>query len=283
MAVSHVHDACAHGDVDELRLALELPFASVSDAEEDEEVHYPPIHTLLRCFNTDEEARLACARMLIRQGASANACQYLVIDERHHGLCTALQLAARHGASRIMELLLDANADVNGRTGVGSTALAESVARAHLECVILLIARGADVSISWSFSSDDNLGPSPIPGTYTALGAAIRSNSGPRAPRIRRIIPILLRAGGWRNFPLELVPDRLANPAPGHGHRLPPTDIFFQRIEHLQRIVAAGSWPDYERNHRATLAATFAPKLPHRLPSELVSHVVTFWAHVGFY
>ena len=52
---------------------------------------------------------------------------------------------------------------------------------------------------------------------------------------------------------------------------------------YLQKIRAAGGFANYEKQHRAKLVAMLAPKFANVLPPELVSVVISFWAHVGFY
>ena len=51
---------------------------------------------------------------------------------------------------------------------------------------------------------------------------------------------------------------------------------------YIQKVIAAGSFQNYERDHLNALAATFLPKLP-RLPPELVRRVVEYAFHVGDY
>ena len=46
---------------------------------------------------------------------------------------------------------------------------------------------------------------------------------------------------------------------------------------------AAGGFRAYERNRLHALAAIFAPKLPRRLPPELVRRVVEYAFHAGDY
>ena len=55
------------------------------------------------------------------------------------------------------------------------------------------------------------------------------------------------------------------------------------RSPYLQKIRAAGGFANYEKQHRAKLVAMLAPKFANVLPPELVSVVISFWAHVGFY
>ena len=55
------------------------------------------------------------------------------------------------------------------------------------------------------------------------------------------------------------------------------------RSPYLRKIRAAGGFANYAKQHREKLVATFAPKLGHLLPPELVSVVITFWAPVGLH
>ena len=48
------------------------------------------------------------------------------------------------------------------------------------------------------------------------------------------------------------------------------------------RIERAGSFANYQKQQRAKLMAMLAPKMSHLLPPELVSHVITFWGHLGW-
>jgi hypothetical protein len=48
------------------------------------------------------------------------------------------------------------------------------------------------------------------------------------------------------------------------------------------RISSAGSFANYQKQQRARLMAMLAPKMSHLLPPELVSHVITFWGHLGW-
>ncbi len=51
---------------------------------------------------------------------------------------------------------------------------------------------------------------------------------------------------------------------------------------YLARIEQAGSFANYQKQQRAKLMAMLAPKMDHLLPPELVSHVITFWGHLGW-
>ena len=80
--------------------------------------------------------------------------------------------------------------------------------------------------------------------------------------RQRRLYPILLRAGA-----------------------LPPESwVYYTHNEpYLQKVIAAGSFQNYERAHLNAIAATFVPKFSHLLPPELVRRVAEYAFHVGDY
>ena len=48
------------------------------------------------------------------------------------------------------------------------------------------------------------------------------------------------------------------------------------------RLSSAGSFANYQKQQLAKLMAMLAPKMSHLLPPELVSHVITFWGHLGW-
>jgi len=52
---------------------------------------------------------------------------------------------------------------------------------------------------------------------------------------------------------------------------------------YLAKVHAAGGWKKYERAHRMRLTKTFARVVFPRVPTEVVSHIVSLWAHVGYY
>ena len=51
---------------------------------------------------------------------------------------------------------------------------------------------------------------------------------------------------------------------------------------YLSRISSAGGFANYQKQQRAKLMAMLAPKMSHLLPPELVSHIITFWGHLGW-
>ena len=91
---------------------------------------------------------------------------------------------------------------------------------------------------------------------------------------LTRTYPYFLQAGAVIPTGDEL--DRFSAYRPGcYGHNQ-------LQDPYLQRVLSAGSFANYAKAHRARLLAILAPKFPH-LPKEMVSVVIDFWAHVGFY
>ena len=92
--------------------------------------------------------------------------------------------------------------------------------------------------------------------------------------RFRRTYPYFLQAGAVIPTGDEL--DRFSAYRPGcDGHNQ-------LQDPYLQKVLSAGSFTNYAKAHRASLLAILAPKFP-QLPKDMVSVVIDFWAHVGFY
>ena len=83
---------------------------------------------------------------------------------------------------------------------------------------------------------------------------------------------------GAQSGNIALVRHALATDA---GATLPQDVPRFYNL-YLERIRELGSFPAYEKAHRQSFVALLAPKFP-RLPVDALSHVVSFWAHVGDY
>ena len=112
-----------------------------------------------------------------------------------------------------------------------------------MECIHLLLAAGADVNLRVQNGSLD----------LSPLEMAIRWDD---HGDLRRVFPVLLRAGA-------AIPN--------------VTDPY------LRKVKAAGGFPAYERAHRLRLATILARVVFPRLPLEMVSHVVAFAFHTGYY
>ena len=60
-----------------------------------------------------------------------------------------------------------------------------------------------------------------------------------------------------------------------------PSDEFFEAVQ--SKVASGGGFPAYEKAHRTRLAKAFARVVFPRLPIEVVSHVVVFAFHIGYY
>ena len=84
------------------------------------------------------------------------------------------------------------------------------------------------------------------------------------------VIPVLLRAGATVDMALaERYSSEWLGGAAGYHY--------------LAKVHAADGWKNYERAHRMRLTTTFARVVFPRVPTEVVSHIVGLWAHVGYY
>ena len=156
----------------------------------------------------------------------------------------------------MISLLLGAGADVNARMNADTenlTPLHMAVNSSKLKIIALLIDAGA------SLTAESGFDEIPIE-SVAAQG--------------RRVLSLLLRAGS----PL---------PRPGRGWVAQSRAAQWRSTvvpmrKYLDKVRAAGGWPAYERAHRTRLTHTFAPVFP-ALPVEVVSTIVSFYAHTGDY
>ena len=147
-----------------------------------------------------------------------------------------------------------ASAPVLGHGGNGSHIALHDAAYLGLSTVCrLLLDAGADVNARHMMLSENY---------YTPLYyAATRSHGSERAERNQKAIALLLSRGAVDGPDIDK----------------------YESSSYLKKVRAAGGFSKYERQHRAMLVASYAPKFSHLLPPELVSVVISFWAHVGFY
>ena len=102
--------------------------------------------------------------------------------------------------------------------------------------------------------------------------------------RRRRLFSMLIRAGAplprvsraiWLKkdtSPTGHLTDYLGNPYIPRARK------------YVAKIAAAGSWAAYEKAHTRDLVSVFEKVFPRpRLPHEIASLVVRFWAHTGHY
>ena len=57
----------------------------------------------------------------------------------------------------------------------------------------------------------------------------------------------------------------------------------FELHPYLKKVNDAGSFKAYEQLHLKRLVALLETKLLPQIPKDVLSHVVSFWAHVGDY
>ena len=154
-----------------------------------------------------------------------------------------------------LKFLLDVcgTAGVNWCSDAGWTPLAYAVTSCrhegvrHLRTVELLLSRGA------------NPNQRVVNMTYNATPLElINDGNVTSSARTRRLISHLLLRYGAEISPAATDP-------------------------YLRKVAAAGGFRAYERAHRARLAAPLARVVFPRLPVDVVSHVVAFSFHTGYY
>ena len=161
-------------------------------------------------------------------------------------LCCASELGDIRDREACVAALLKAGADPNHCSPVGPLYHALRFGRERI--LAMLIEAGGSVN--------GGNGLSPF------VPAILR--------RLKRTYPYFLQAGA-------VIPtsDELRRISWGDDHNE-------LQDPYLQKVLAAGSFANYAKAHRARLLAILAPKFP-QLPKEMVSVVIGFWAHVGFY
>jgi ankyrin repeat protein len=240
---TYIHFAARDGDADALRRELKRGVSPNMVSPE----RISPLHLAASARGASDDY-LACVRLLIDAGANLSlACQ--------DGNLTALMYAVGGGHSTLVATLLDAGADANSRDETGWTplhyALCTDRGPIHgADCTRLLINAGADADAR---CEDGN---SPLDNCISQREAYLQRGLDAESEGQRRLYPLLLRAGA-------------ALPAQSYD-------------PYIQKVIAAGSFRTYERNHLNAIAATFLPKLPS-LPPEMVRRVVEYAFHVGDY
>ena len=104
---------------------------------------------------------------------------------------TALLLASKHGHPRVVELLLNSGAKVN--TCTGTSALRTASGFLHEECVRILLAHGADVSLR-----------QPETGTTALFSASVAGHVGIAKMLIEHGADVNNTAGGQRSTCLDI-------------------------------------------------------------------------------
>ena len=226
-----------------------------------------PIHAAAE--NGDVDALLRA----LESGASPHA-----IDQNQS---TPLQYVCSRpdnddGRLACLQALIEAGANVNAALDVpfNNRPLMYAAQYSSAKLVAALLESGADV----------NLGN----GDYTPLHWACMTSM--RGDLAVERASVLIRNGAAVNqrhptsgetpldFAIRYSLDRLFPLLLRAGAALPAQTT----NAYLQKVIAAGGFRQYERNHLNALTATFAPKFAH-LPPEMVRRVVEYAFHAGDY
>ena len=201
------------------------------------------------------------------------------------------------------------NAGAPGNPGQGTystnlTPLMQAAYHAQVEIVELLLSAGADVNVIQVYFNEDEEEEEEEDDEqiYTALASAAFPYPGLDRARCEAVIEAMIRAGGDANPPefygmtvmQRVITDGRRRIWPvllRAGAILPTGDVRrhgYRTYAHpahpyLLKIDTAGGFKAYEKAHRATLQAIFAPKFTHLVPPELVARIIEFSFHVGFY
>ena len=169
----------------------------------------------------------------------------------------------------MVTMLLKAGIDVNACTIANCTHLHLAVSQGRVDCVAALLAAGASLTVKYGG------GTRRLP-----LDCVTNKHEG-----FRRILPMLLRAGSDMPSLDRLPYGETDQPFP---HVKPFGGSDRQILQnYLRKILLSGpkgrgTFATYEKAHREKLARVFVPKFP-RVPAEVVSIIVAFGFHTGWY
>ena len=214
------------------------------------------------------ERRVACVKLLIEHGACldagapGNPGQNAYDANTHLDNLTPLMYAAISGDLDIVRILISAGSDVNALCipNGGGIPRYSAVDMATLP-YRSRDPKNCDTMVETLLRAGANPNPPEMNGTI-AIHMTIAHGR-------RRVWPLLLRAGAI------LPTGEQDHHSDGYDtHRTHP---------YLLKIDTAGGFKAYEKAHRATLQAIFAPKFTHLVAPELVARIIEFSFHVGFY
>ena len=218
-------------------------------------------------------------------GATANAAAQSSLNDQLHDAAERADLAALRSA-----LAAGANVDVRRTTnpgGINRTPLGRVVAeRPYLRkgataCVRALLLAGASPSAPITHLGGGRWMPlheAAFLASYTVCGLLLDAGADVNVRDGRECTPLHYAAARQEKRNQKLIALLLSRGAVD-GPSVDPGS----RSPYLQKVRAAGSFANYEKQHSAKLVAMLAPKLGHLLPPELVSVVITFWAPVGLH
>ena len=219
-----------------------------------------PIHEA--AFEGDDDA----LRRELDDGVSPNVLGQYGDTPLH---CVCSESGNADGRVDCVHVLLEAGADVNALDVHQNTPLHFAASDSNAKVVAALLKAGADVHRSdsfnrtplhWACLRDDSDVEHALLRIRNGAAVNAREEYG-NTPLdwaiqyCRRLVPNLLRAG--------------ALPA-------------YTTNAYIRKVIAAGGFRIYERNHLNAIAATFAPHFAH-LPPEIVRRVVEYAFHAGNY
>ena len=225
----------------------------------------------------NEDHRIPCARLLIERGACVDAGlpdnpgqnPYAAHMGQMH--FTPLTEAAGRHDLELVKILLFAGADVNAQIEEGyldtATPLCHAACKLRSAPAFRVERRDcASVVDALLKAGADANGPKYQ--GRNAIEWAIGKGH-------RSLWPILLRGGA-------IIPIVSEDENSFVWHEYPNWDTHREH-PYLQKIDAAGGWTAHEKAHRTRLLAIFVPKFTHLVPPELVSLILEFSFHIGFY
>ncbi|KAJ8668151.1 hypothetical protein QAD02_009814 [Eretmocerus hayati] len=139
---SHFHMACAIGRYNVVRCVLDVSSEEVKkifvNCRDDH--GRTPLHALLEQQITKPKSRNQITRLLLENGADANA--------RNFEMQTPLHFAYRRGDAEVIKQLINYGADVNARDLYSNIPLVNHGRNNRVELIPLLLENGADVSLT---------------------------------------------------------------------------------------------------------------------------------------
>ena len=132
-----LHSAAAIGHVKTIEFLLK----NGANVNAIDNIKYSPLHTATEMEEWDEFSEHSdCVKMLLENGAIPNL-------KATHLLQTALHFAAQKGCTKMVELLLEYDIDIDALDSEQNSALHQAVENGHVEVVELLLQKGANCNV----------------------------------------------------------------------------------------------------------------------------------------